>query len=196
MFGVKMHKTQIRKGMTGLETAIILIAFIIVASAFAFTVLNLGFQSAQKSGQVIQRGTEEASSAFELDGAVVAYQNSSSTVANVTFVIKLSAGRQAIDLSTDKLTIAYWSDTKYIANAYAANNTYASKVKRLVGDGDNMLEYGEKFQITVFVTNTGISDTSLGTNDQFKIEMKPALGSVLTVERYLPPALDSVMNLG
>lgn len=198
MSGVKMHKTQIRKGMTGLETAIILIAFIIVASAFAFTVLNLGFQSAQKSGQVIQRGTEEASSAFELDGAVIAHKNvTGSYIGNVTFVIKLSAGRQAIDLSTNKLTVAYWSTAKYVANAYT-NSTSSVYVEQLVGDGDSMLEYGEKFQVTVFIATNGatISDASLGANDDFKVELKPALGSVLTVERYLPPALDSVMNLG
>ncbi|MCL5319207.1 MAG: hypothetical protein M1503_13260 [Thaumarchaeota archaeon] len=195
----KMHKTQIRKGMTGLETAIILIAFIIVASAFAFTVLNLGFQSSQKAGQVIQRGTEEASSAFELDGAVIAYKNvTGNYVGNVTFVIKLSAGRQAIDLSTSKLTVAYWSTSKYVANAYTTNTSSTVLVKRLVGNSNNILEYGEKFQVTVPIASNGatVSDTSLGANSDFKVELKPALGSVLTVERYLPPALDTVMNLG
>ena len=201
MSGVKMHKTQIRKGMTGLETAIILIAFIIVASAFAFTVLNLGFQSSQKAGQVIQRGTEEASSAFELDGAVVAYQNgtSSAYIKNVTFVIKLSAGRQAIDLSASKLTVAYWSVNKYVANAYTSNSTTTVYVDQLVGDDDALLEYGEKFQVTIPIASgstVSAYDTSLGANDDFKVELKPALGSVLTVERYLPPALDTVMNLG
>ena len=42
--------------MTGLETAIILIASIIVASVFAFTILNLGFQTSEKAGQVVQNG--------------------------------------------------------------------------------------------------------------------------------------------
>lgn len=191
-----MHKTQIRKGMTGLETAIILIAFIIVASAFAFTVLNLGFQSSQKAGQVIQRGTEEASSAMELDGAVIAYKNSSITVANVTFVVKLSAGRQAIDLSTNKLTVSYWSANKYLANIYTNTTGEGAVVTQVVGNNNTMLDYGEKFLVTVHVTNDVVKDTNLSANDDFKIEIKPALGSVLTVERYLPPSLDSVMNLG
>lgn len=191
-----MHKTQIRKGMTGLETAIILIAFIIVASAFAFTVLNLGFQSSQKAGQVIQRGTEEASSAMELDGAVIAYKNTSSTVANVTLVVKLSAGRQAIDLSTNKLTVSYWSANKYLANIYTNTTGEGAVVTQVVGNNNTMLDYGEKFLVTVHVTNDAVNDANLSTNDDFKIEIKPSLGSVLTVERYLPPSLDSVMNLG
>ena len=191
-----MHKTQIRKGMTGLETAIILIAFIIVASAFAFTVLNLGFQSSQKAGQVIQRGTEEASSAMELDGAVIAYKNTSSTVSNITFVIKLSAGRQAIDLSNNKLTVAYWSANKYLANIYTNTTDEGAVVTQIVGNNNAMLDYGEKFLVTVHVTNDAVNDANLGVNDDFKIELKPAIGSVLTVERYLPPSLDTVMNLG
>jgi flagellin FlaB len=181
-------------GLTGLETAIILIAFIIVAAAFAFAVLNLGFQTAQKSGQVIQRGYEEAASAVELDGAVIAYGNTTtSKVQNVTFVIKLSAGRHPIDLSTDKLTISYWSENKYVANVYA-NSTAGAQVTQLVGDGDSLLEYGEKFRVTVFVTGTTIND-SLGANDKFIIEVKPVAGAVLTIERYLPARIDSVMNL-
>jgi flagellin FlaB len=36
------------KGITGLETAIILIAFVVVASVFAFTVLSTGVFSAER----------------------------------------------------------------------------------------------------------------------------------------------------
>ena len=37
-----------QRGVTGLETAIILIAFVVVASVFAFTVLSTGIFSAPK----------------------------------------------------------------------------------------------------------------------------------------------------
>ncbi len=42
-----------RKAMTGLETAIILVAFVITAAAFAFVVLNMGFLTAEKAQSVI-----------------------------------------------------------------------------------------------------------------------------------------------
>ncbi len=35
-----------RRGVTGLETAIILVAFVITAAAFAFVILNMGFITA------------------------------------------------------------------------------------------------------------------------------------------------------
>ncbi|HUV53535.1 MAG TPA: archaellin/type IV pilin N-terminal domain-containing protein, partial [Dehalococcoidia bacterium] len=37
------------RGITGLETAIILIAFVVVASVFAYTVLSAGIFSSQKA---------------------------------------------------------------------------------------------------------------------------------------------------
>ena len=78
---VKTNKWKIRRkdllkskaAMTGIETAIILIAFVIVAASFAFVVLNMGFFTAQRSKTVIGSGLAEASSAIEIDGSVIAY---------------------------------------------------------------------------------------------------------------------------
>ena len=43
--GRKIHKAMYRKvrGMVGIEAAIVLIAFVIVAAALAFVALNMGF---------------------------------------------------------------------------------------------------------------------------------------------------------
>ena len=38
-----------RRGITGLETAIVLIAFVVVASVFAFAVLSTGLLSSEKA---------------------------------------------------------------------------------------------------------------------------------------------------
>ena len=43
----KLHVDQ--RGITGLETAIVLIAFVVVASVFAFAVLSTGLLSSEKS---------------------------------------------------------------------------------------------------------------------------------------------------
>ncbi|MDW8008845.1 MAG: archaellin/type IV pilin N-terminal domain-containing protein, partial [Chloroflexota bacterium] len=44
------------RGITGLETAIILIAFVIVASVFAFVTLSTGLFSAERSKETIFAG--------------------------------------------------------------------------------------------------------------------------------------------
>lgn len=178
-----------KKGLTGLETAIILIAFVIVASAFAFTVLNMGILSAQRSKEVIGTGMAEASSVLELDGSVIA-NSTGSQVDCVIFYIKTSAGKHPVDLSTNTATISYTSPHTHQDNVY--DNSTTAFIYEVKGDGDTLLEYGEKFKVVVKVSQF---DTSLAANDKFTIEVKPPVGAVLSVERYLPPALDTVMDL-
>ena len=47
---------QNQRGITGLETAIVLIAFVVVASVFAFAVLNTGLLSSEKSKEAALGG--------------------------------------------------------------------------------------------------------------------------------------------
>ena len=61
-----------QRGVTGLETAIILIAFVVVASVFAFTVLSTGIFSAERGKETIHAGLKGARSSLELKGSVVA----------------------------------------------------------------------------------------------------------------------------
>ncbi len=48
-----------QRGITGLETAIILIAFVVVASVFAFTILSSGVFAAERSKQSISAGLQD-----------------------------------------------------------------------------------------------------------------------------------------
>ncbi|MBF8266826.1 MAG: flab1 [Dehalococcoidia bacterium] len=72
MFGLlkRLHRDQ--RGITGLETAIILIAFVVVASVFAYTVLSAGIFSSEKGKEAIHSGLEQARSSMELVGSVKA----------------------------------------------------------------------------------------------------------------------------
>ena len=46
------------KGVTGLETAIVLIAFLTVASVFAYSVLTAGIFAAERGKETIHKGLE------------------------------------------------------------------------------------------------------------------------------------------
>ena len=61
-----------QRGITGLETAIILIAFVVVASVFAYTVLSAGIFSSEKGKEAIHAGLQEARGSMELVGSVKA----------------------------------------------------------------------------------------------------------------------------
>src|SRR3972149_3859899 len=65
-----LHKRE--EGITGLETAIILIAFVIVASVFAFVVLSTGLFSAERGKETVFAGLEKARGNLEARGALTA----------------------------------------------------------------------------------------------------------------------------
>ena len=58
-----------REGITGLETAIVLIAFVVVSSVFAFAALSTGLFSSDKAKETIQAGLSEARGSLEIRGA-------------------------------------------------------------------------------------------------------------------------------
>ena len=60
------------RGQTALETAIILIAFVVVASVFAFTILSAGASSTEKGEEAIYAGLEGVQSSMSTRGTVIA----------------------------------------------------------------------------------------------------------------------------
>ncbi|MCS7117705.1 MAG: hypothetical protein NZ957_02840 [Thaumarchaeota archaeon] len=185
----KMKGTN-RRGLTGLETAIILIAFVVVAAAFAFAVLNMGFFTTQKSGEVMQAGLEETLSGIEPAGSVIV-RSSSGEVQSITIYIKSAVGKHPVDMRAGKLVISYRDPYNFNPNIYITNGTDVT-VRQLTGDGDTALEYAELWEITIEITEL----EDLRPNDPFSVEIKPPQGSVLKVEKRLPPVFDAVMDLG
>ena len=64
-----LNKDQ--KGITGLETAIVLIAFVVVASVFAFAVITTGLFSSEEASSSAQAGVEAAKSTMTPKGSMV-----------------------------------------------------------------------------------------------------------------------------
>jgi len=136
----------LRRGIVGIEAAIVMIAFVIVAAALAFVVLNMGFFTTQQSRQVMQRGLGESSSALMVDGTVVATVDVDDARINYTYVpIKLSTGQYVVDLTLGKSIVAYWSPQKGIAIA----NTYLMAVLTPIDTPERLAN------ITKVVINSG-----------------------------------------
>lgn len=60
------------------------------------------------------------------------------------------------------------------------------------GDDEHVLQSGEEFEITVDVSQLS---TRLGVDDEFRIEVKPAGGNSIAIERTTPPVVDKVNDL-
>ena len=88
------------RGITGLEPAIILIAFVVVASVFAYTVLSAGIFSSEKGKEAVYSGLETARSSMSLQGSVVARDtNSNDEVNDIIFTVSNTLEGESVALT-------------------------------------------------------------------------------------------------
>jgi flagellin FlaB len=110
-----------KKAISGLETAIVLIAFVIVASAFAYAVLNMGFLATQKSQEVAVGGLQAASAGLAVDGPVYGYADTPGPNGNLTTVIfwlRTASGVDSVDLNVNATTIGFRNERGLWFNVY------------------------------------------------------------------------------
>jgi flagellin FlaB len=240
MFKTSRGQENGQRGITGLETAIILIAFVVVASVFAFTVLSTGIFSSERSKETVFAGLDEVRSSLEPRGSVIAYKgkhsttDASNTIYKITFIVSNAVQGEAINLTPPYTVNGASIDPDVVSGAqykmivsYADDNQFLNDVPWPVtypgyDNGDNLLDPGEKAEITVWlfdrdfgVTNAtdnsgiilmngvspggdgGFADTNniIGVNDKWTIEIKPESGATLNIERTMPGRLDTVMDL-
>ena len=179
-------------GITGLETAIILIAFVIVASVFAFVVLSTGLFSAERGKETVFAGLEKARGNLEVRGALtVADIDTNGTIDDadeIVFNVALAAGGFPISLDPAAYTntvVVNWID----AQDRVANTGYT--VNWILDDGDTLLETGELAEITV----SPPAGSTLVVNEIFTLEVVPPSGGTNLINRTMPPAIDDVMDL-
>ncbi len=168
-----------QKGITGLETAIILIAFVVVASVFAFTVLSTGIFASERSKETVFAGLEEAKSSIEPRGSVIAYKGkvgATETIYKVAFVVSNAVSGEPVDLTPPYTANDAGTDPDIVGSAeyktvisYIDINQYLSDVPWTVSwvgtnNSDNLLEEGEKAEITVWLLER-ITATAIGSND-------------------------------
>ncbi len=204
------------KGITGLETAIILIAFVVVAAVFAYTVLSAGLFSTQKSQEAVYSGLEEAQSTLMIKGGVIAKaENTGSNgyLSQLTLTLSNALGGEPVNFTaptadSDNTGISDTASTNVVVISYIdqdqrINDLYWTVTKLGSADTDDLLEANEKFQITIgdaTTTNNGGNlvdalSPDLLASKSFTIEIKTPIGAVLTFERTTPAYIDSVINL-
>ena len=203
--GLKRKIRHNQVGITGLETAIILIAFVVVASVFAYTVLSAGIFSSEKGKEAIHAGLDTARSSMSLVGSVIAKDTDDDNDVNqIIFTLANALAGKGIDftetsdldndgLLNDEGTILHTTIITYFDKIQRIEDIAWTKVQVGKGDGDNILEPNEKFTITVELT-TALT-TPLDEYDTFTLEIKPAIGAALILERTIPPVVDAILDL-
>jgi flagellin FlaB len=170
-------------GFTGLEAAIVLIAFVVVAAVFSYVVLGAGFFTTQKAQETVHTGVQQATSALEPSGPVTVRADDTTKADNVSFYMQLAAGGAPVDMST----VAYTVSTPTRVSTYP----YSDVTMEILNEQTpgTSLEPREMAFITIPLkagAQGAWSDTDLTVNTRFIVEVKPAVGASLPIARTMP----------
>jgi len=203
-----------KRAIVGIEAAIVLIAFVVIAAAMAYVVINMGFYSAQQAKSTIDKGIQEATSALTLDGFLVGKTNGT-TIQWIAIPVKLAVGQSEVDMASDTVVVAVVGDDFALSNIYSgASNTTTQDLTTLMndvgsgneteanaqcfifnddGNQDEVLKQNEKAYIIIFLGSNTLPNYS-----KVKIEIRTSRGAALMVQRDIPGGLptDDIVDLG
>jgi len=187
-FVSRLRALRDERGITGLETAIILIAFVVVAAVFAFVVLSTGLFSSERGKEAVYAGLAKTRGTMELSSSVVAKSNLTN-VTTVDFDITLAAGGDSVNL--DPTATTNRTVISYIDNATVINDVPYTATP-ITGNANTLLEPGELIRISIDLLAAG---ATIGLNKTFTLEIKPPTGSYMVLQRMTPPAFQAINNL-
>jgi archaeal flagellin FlaB len=184
----RFRALQDERGITGLETAIILIAFVVVAAVFAFVVLSTGLFSSERGKEAVYAGLAKTRGTMELSSSVVANSNGTD-ITTVEFDLTLAAGGDSVNL--DPTAVTNRTVISYIDNNLVVNDIPYTATA-ITGNTNTLLEPGELIRIDIDLLGSG---ATVGINQIFTLELKPPTGSYMVLQRTAPAAFQSVNNL-
>lgn len=169
-------------GFSGLEAAIVLIAFVVVAAVFSYVMLGAGFFATQKSQEVTYSGVKQSTSNVVLDGQVYGAMVGTD-LDSISFFVTVPEGGQAQKLSD---------------LAFIMTSTDAQEPERITGNAgpfykdrwdvtlssSYVLKAADKVRIS-FDLSQSTNLKTINAGDKFTLEIKPMIGAATLITRTL-----------
>ncbi len=179
----KLHRGQ--RGMTGLETAIILIAFVTVASVLAYSVLSAGIFSAERGKETVYKGLESAQSTLEVKGSVLGYTTNTSFISTVYITLGLTIPNQSVDSAA--IVFNYYDSATRVQGVTATS--FAIGTGSTERGTTGIIEDDEQFVLELPVAaNPNAYET-------FTVEIIPPTGATLHISRTVPAQIETYTDL-
>lgn len=209
-----------KQGIVGIEAAIVMIAFVVIAAALAYVVINMGFYAAQESKSTINKGINEATSALELDGYITGLTDTNGNVTALAIPLKLAVAQAEVDLTNGTAVVAVQAGNFSLANiysgAYTATQTDVSALIANVSALSTPALPQQAPNATAFIYNSPTGNTVLQQNQKaymvvwlgpnygleayssVTVEIRTSVGAALMVQRDIPGGLphSSLISLG
>ncbi|MCM2465840.1 archaellin/type IV pilin N-terminal domain-containing protein [Methanoculleus oceani] len=183
-------------GFTGLEAAIVLIAFVVVASVFAYVVLTAGILFSEESRSTVHQGIREAGSGLTVTGAIYGFSNTPGMIDSVIVPVGLTAGGEPIDITTVSVRFIGSTHSEIVAQNVPLIDVFPghrrwSVQERVNSDSDFLLEAGEQYILNI----SPEVRTDCKPYRSFAVEIKPAGMAALRVERTVPGSINRLTRL-
>jgi flagellin FlaB len=175
---------------TGLEAAIVLIAFVVVAAVFAYVILGAGFFTTQKAQETVYKSVEQATTNIQLIGNVYGIASDpSSGINEIKFSIGLAPGAQAVDLTKLKIVFSTPETNPVILplGDIATTTTFTAKDAGAGSSLDSMTP-DQQIEIDFMVEPVPV-------NTQVNIEIRPGIGAALPFSKTTPATITNTSVL-
>jgi len=166
---------------TGLEAAIVLIAFVVVAAVFAYVVLGAGFFTTQKAQETVYKSVEQSTTNLLLIGNVYGLASTPSTgIDEIKFSIGLAPGAPTIDLTKVKVVFSTPSTTPVILTlGNSSSLTEFTAKEGGAGSSLSSMEQNQQIEINFKVVPVPV-------NTPVTIEIRPGVGAALPFSKTTP----------
>jgi flagellin FlaB len=176
------------EGFTGLEAAIVLIAFVVVAAVFSYVVLGAGFFTTQKAQETVYKGVEQSTANIQMVGNVYGLSSDGTNITNITFSIGLAPGASAIDLTKMKIVFSTPTTTPQILNQTTGSASTTSFTTKIGTNAVTSMNPND--QVEVLFGVAGVS-----ANTKMNIELRPSVGAALPFTKTAPATITNTSVL-
>jgi len=180
---------------SGLEAAIVLIAFVVVAAVFSYVMLGAGFFATQKSQEVTYSGIKQTTSNLVLDGSLYGSVISGhSQLQTVTFYLQIPQGGQAQQLGNVAYGVTVNGNKyQYVDSASPGNKeihvlyyTKSSTNPDSDVDSNGVLAAGDKAKMQLSFTSTSTAAfPGPAPGGEFTLEIRPSVGASTLITKDL-----------
>jgi flagellin FlaB len=175
------------EGFTGLEAAIVLIAFVVVAAVFSYVVLGAGFFTTQKAQETVYKGVEQSTANIQMIGGAYGLSEDNTTISNITFVIGLAPGASPIDLTKMKIVFSTPTTTPVILTQGTTANT-GNFTTSIGGVAKTSMNPNDQVEITFAVV-------PVPANTKMTMELRPSVGAALPFSKTAPATITKTVVL-
>jgi len=173
---------------TGIEAAIIFIAFIVVASVFTSIMLGTGFFTTQVSQKVVNAEVQDVASKVLVIGDIYGLaSDTSSGVDTIQFGVTLSSGATPFDLRGSQMIIS----TGELLESLSYSSGPAGPGEWNISRSGNGNSNGILSESQIWILDARPKGV-LVPGTQFSLEVKPTGGGSFSIRRTIPRGLDTI----